>query len=143
MYNSAVYLYFMAFLRNKGLNNLADFFEKQHEEEQGHAKMIIKLLTDLNVEVQILPVNGYNKELPNILILANEYMSREVETTNSLTEIKDICIAEGASVAEEAIRRMIHIQQNEYEEAFEFSDKAEKTGGDWWRVMQWDLSVGK
>ena len=37
-YNANLYLYMCAFLRNKGLDNLAKHFEGQHQEETGHGK---------------------------------------------------------------------------------------------------------
>jgi len=47
IYNGNLYACMAAFLKNKGLDNLAKLFEKQREEEYEHSKEFIDLLTDL------------------------------------------------------------------------------------------------
>ena len=42
--NANIYLFIGMFLKNKGLNNLGEFFIKQHEEEIEHSLMICNLI---------------------------------------------------------------------------------------------------
>lgn len=140
-YNSSLYLYIAAFLKNKGLDNLGSHFEKQHEEEFEHSKMIYSLLVDLSAPVSIPEIDEVNMVFSNILDVANVYLDREIQTTQSLNEIKKLAIEEDNCVVEEYIRDMIKIQQNEYSEATNFMDRAEITTGDWFKVLVWDLGT--
>jgi ferritin len=140
-YNSSLYLYIAALLKNKGFNNLASHFEEQHEEEFNHSKMIYDLLTDLNTPVYIPEVNQIDMPFETIIDLANAYLNREIETTTSLNEIKKLAVEEDNPVVEEYMRKMLVIQQNEYAEATDFVDKANLTGGNWMNVLVWDVGV--
>jgi bacterioferritin B len=142
-YNSSLYLFICGILKNKGLNNLAEFFNKQNSEEFGHSMMIFDLLTDLNAPVIIPEIDKVDIPISSILDIATKFLEREILTTSSLDEIKKLAIDESNCVVEEAMRDMIKIQRKEYEEANDFNDKAQLTGGDWWKVMVWDLGVGK
>ena len=53
IYNSHLYTYIMAHLRNMGFDNIAKHFEGQVAEEREHAEMILNLLTDLNAEFDV------------------------------------------------------------------------------------------
>ena len=141
-YNSNLYLFMAAFLKNKGFNNIANHFEEQHEEEFKHSKMIYDILTDLNSPVYVPEIQEINIQFNSIIDFANAYLEREIATTQSLEEIKKLAIEESNSVVEEFMRDMIHLQRNEYAEATDFVDKAELTGGDWWKVSVWDVGLG-
>jgi ferritin len=141
-YNSNLYLFVCGYLRNKGLNNLAKHFEEQHQEEINHSKMFFDLLTDMNTEVKMLEIDGCDLTFANIMDVATAYFEREVQTTNSINEIKKLAIEEDNPVVEEFMRKMIVLQQAEYAEATDFQDKALLTGGDWKFVMLWDIGLG-
>ena len=81
MYNANLYLYICAFLRNKGLDNLAKHFEGQHAEETEHAKEFVSLLTDLNADVYISEIDGIEMSFNTILDVALAYLNREILTT--------------------------------------------------------------
>lgn len=141
-YNANLYLYMAGFLKNKGFNNISKHFEGQHDEETSHAKIIFDLLTDLNSPVVIPEIDEVFESFPTIIDLANIYLIREVETTDALNKIKKLAISDDNPVVEERIREMLKSQQHEYAEATDYLDKASLTGGDWWKVMVWDNSIG-
>jgi ferritin len=138
--NAHIYLYIAGDLKNRGFDNLASHFEKQHDEEVGHSKIIYNLLTDLNTPVKIMDVSSVSLVIGTILDIAKMYMEREISTTESLDSIKQKAMEDNNPIVEEKMREMIQLQQNEYEEATTFSDKAELTGGDWFKVMLWDIA---
>ena len=140
-YNANLYLYIAGFLRNKGLNNLANHFLNQHDEETNHAKMFFDLLTDLNSEVKIPGIPGCTTQINTILDIAKLYVEREINTTNSINDIKNFSIEDKNPIVEEFCRKMIVLQQNEYQEAIDFQDKASMTGGDWKFVLMWDGNI--
>lgn len=142
IYNANLYLYMCAFLRNKGLDNLAKHFEGQHEEETGHAKEFLNLLTDLNTDVVIPEIEGVSMPFETIVSLATAYLNREILTTTSIDEIKKSAILDSNPVVEEKMREMIAKQQKEYEEATTFLDNAMLCGDDWWKVKVWNDSKG-
>lgn len=143
IFNSHMYITIMAFLKNKGLDNIAKLFEKQHQEEQGHAQIILGLLTDLNSPFLAPSIDEFKlSENVSFMELANMYLNREVQTTESLDAIKELAIDEKNPVVEEKIREMISLQQNEYEEALTFLDKAEILGNDWKAILLYDSSLG-
>ena len=141
-YNSSLYLFMAAFLKNKGFNNLAKHFETQHQEEFEHSKMIYDILTDLNSTVMIPEVNEVNIPFMSMMDIAEIYLNREIETTESLDAIKKLAIDNENPVVEEALRDMIKLQRHEYEEACDFCDKAKIVGDDWKAVLLWDVSIG-
>ena len=141
-YNSTLYLYIAAFLKNKGLDNLATHFEGQHDEEIGHSLKIYNILTDLNAPVFIPEVQEVSMEISDIRFIAETYLNREILTTESLDEIKHQAMMEKNCVLEEFMREMIVLQRAEYAEATDFADKAEMTGGSWFNVLLWDLAIG-
>jgi len=141
LYNANLYLYMCAFLKNKGLDNLAKHFEGQHEEETGHAKEFLNLLTDLNADVIIPEIDGIQMLFDNILDLANTYLVREILTTTSIDEIKKLAILDNNPVVEEKMREMIAKQQKEYEEATTFLDRATLMP-EWWQCALWDAAGG-
>jgi ferritin len=140
-YNANLYLFIGAFLKNKGFEHIAKFFEGQHDEETSHAMMIYTLLTDLNAPVVIPEIPRIELSFSSIIDIAHQYLNREILTTESLNDIKKLAIDEDNPVVEERMREMIKLQQNEYAEATDFLDKAELTGGDWWKVMVWDMDI--
>jgi len=140
-YNANLYMYMCAFLRNKGLDNLAKHFEGQHEEEIGHGKEFVSLLTDLNAEVFIPEVPEVNIAFVSIVSLAQAYLDREILTTTSIYEIKNLAEEDSNPVVEEKCREMIAKQQKEYEEATTFLDKATLMP-EWWQVALWDAAGG-
>lgn len=140
-YNANLYLFVSGYLKNKGLNNLGKFFEDQHDEETEHSKMIFKILTDLNGPVKIPEILGVDIPINTIQDVAKLFLDREIITTTSLDEIKKLAIDENNPVVEEFMRKMIKLQRKEYEEALDFMDKAEITGGDWKFVLMWDLGL--
>jgi ferritin len=140
-YNSSLYLFIAGFLKNKGFNNIASHFEEQHKEEFDHSKMIYDLLTDLNSPIMVPEINEVNIPFNSIIDIAIAYLQREIDTTNSLNEIKHLAIDEDNPVVEEYMRKMLVIQQNEYAEATDFLDKAQLTGGNWMNVLIWDIGL--
>lgn len=140
-YNANLYLFIAGFLKNKGFNKLAKHFEDQHQEETDHSLIVYNLLTDLNSPVMIPEIEECNFTFGTILDIAKAYLDREILTTTSLNEIKKIAIDEDNPVVEERMREMIKLQQGEYEEATDFSDKALLTGGDWKFVLLWDIGI--
>jgi len=142
VYNAHIYIYIAAYFKNKGFDNIAKKFEGQWEEEQGHAKIILSLLTDLNIDFQTPKIDPCNMYFATIQDVADAYLGREILTTKSLDEIKLAAMDENNPVVEERIREMIILQQNEYEEATTFMDKAQILGNDWKAVLLWDASLG-
>jgi bacterioferritin B len=140
-YNANLYLYMCAFLRNKGLDNLAKHFEGQHEEETGHGKEFVSLLTDLNADVFIPEIDEINTQFASIVGLAQLYLEREFLTTTSIGEILKLAIQDNNYVVEQKMREMIAKQQKEYEEATTFLDRATLMP-EWWQVALWDASGG-
>ena len=140
--NSHIYLYVAGFLKNKGLDNLAKIFEEQYDEERKHGKIFFDLLTDLNTSVIIPAINACEMEIVSILDVAQLYLDREILTTKSLKEIRDLAMEDGNAVVEEKLRYMIGLQQNEYSESTSFMDSAELCGDDWWKVKVWNDSLG-
>jgi ferritin len=141
-YNANLYMFICAFLRNKGLDNLAKHFEGQHGEEISHGKEFISLLTDLNADVFIPEINEVNTLFISIVGIAQLYLDREILTTTSLGEILKLAIQDNNYVVEQKMREMIAKQQHEYAEATTFLDNAELCGEDWWKVKIWNDSVG-
>jgi len=141
-YNANLYLFVCAFLRNKGLDNLAKHFEGQQGEEMGHGMEFLNLLTDLNADVTIPEIDGIAIGINSIMDIATLYLNREVLTTKSIDEIKKLAIQDNNPVVEEKMREMITKQQNEYAEASTFMDNAFLCGDEWWKVKIWNDSCG-
>jgi bacterioferritin B len=141
-YNANLYMFVCAFLRNKGLDNLAKHFEGQHEEETGHGKEFLSLLTDLNTDVFIPEIDEVNMQFISIVGLAQIYLDREVLTTTSIGELLKLAIQDNNFVVEQKMREMIAKQQKEYAEATTFLDNAMLCGDDWWKAKVWNDSIG-
>ena len=139
-YNANLYLYICGFLRNKGLDNIAKMFEKQHLEEIEHSLDFFNLLTDLNAPVVIPEIDKVNISITSIMDIAQHYLDREILTTTSINEIKKMAIAEDNPVVEEKMREMISKQQAEYAESTSFMDKCMMLP-EWWQVAIWDISL--
>lgn len=140
--NANIYLSIASFLNGKGLSNLAKKFEEQHSEETEHSLILYKLLSDLSIVFIVPQIETYDiSSIDNIVSLAELYLEREVQTTESLGEIKKQAMDEDNHVVEERIREMIKIQQSEYEESSTFLDKASLLK-EWWQVAIWDSSLG-
>ena len=143
--NASLYLYIANYLHGKGLSNLAKSFEAQHDEEQGHSMRIYKLLTDLGVVFEILPIEGFSIQFISILDIANLFLEREIQTTNSLKEIRNLAAEQGEGgcpIVEVEMIEMLRLQQSEMAESTDFLDKAILTDGDWKFVLLWDMSLG-
>lgn len=140
--NASIYLFICGYLRNKGLDKLADKFKSQYDEENEHALQIFDLLTDLNTYVSIGEIERGDFVINTPMDIAQMYLTREIDTTESLMSIKDLAMDEHNCVVEEFIRKMITQQQHEYSEATTFMDKVELFGNDWKFVALWDSSLG-
>ena len=141
-YNANLYLFIAGFLRNKGLDNLAKIFIEQNKEEESHSKMFFDILTDMNSDVDISLIPACNVQINTILDISRIYLEREIMTTNEINTIKKFSIQDNNPVVEEFCRKMISLQQKEYEEATNFQDKAILTGGDWKFIFLWDQGLG-
>lgn len=142
--NSHTYLYIGAYLKNKGLDKLGKFFFDASHEEDVHAQSILELLTDLNLEFIPRTITEQVFDCSTISLVADKFLQREMQTTQSLQEIKEIAIGDFSSgfdaVVEEHIRKMISQQQSELEESLSFKDKA-NLFTEWWQVALWDLEI--
>ncbi len=142
--NSHTYLYIGAYLKNKGLDKMGKFFFDASLEEDGHAQSILKLLTDLNLDFIPRMIGEQVFDCSSISLVADKFLQREMQTTQSLQEIKEIAMSDSSSgfdaVIEEHIRKMISDQQSELEEALSFKDKSELFT-EWWQVALWDLEI--
>jgi ferritin len=139
-YNAALYQYISAYLKNKGLDSLAEKFEEQVFEEQYHAREFIKFLTDLSVDVEILAVPSVELQINTIKDIATIYLNREIETTESINSIKQLAIDESNALCEEFLRGMILKQQHEMEESTSFMDKVILMP-EWWQWAIRDASI--
>lgn len=140
-YNAGLYMYIGGFLRNKGLDKLASHFVGQVDEENGHAKQIFDFLTDLNAKVDVRVVEEVFAPHNTIMDVAKLYLEREINTTESLNELKQLSIQLNDGVSEEFLRMMINQQRNELVEASTFMDNAELCGDDWYKVKVWNDSL--
>lgn len=142
--NSHTYLYIGAYLKNKGLDKLGKFFFDASHEEDEHAQSILNLLTDLNLDFIPRTITEQVFDCSTISLVADRFLQREMQTTQSLQEIKEIAMNDSSSgfdaVIEEHIRKMISQQQPELEEALSFKDKSELFT-EWWQVALWDLEI--
>lgn len=142
--NSNFYMRVAAFLNGKGLNNLAKHFENQIKEEREHADILYQLLTDLGEDFDIPEVDAARVSFETFLELSNSYLQREIDTTNSLKEIRNQAADEGdggCPVVEMKMQEMLSKQQQELEEATTMLDKSLLLA-EWWQVALWDLSLG-
>lgn len=140
--NANIYLSIASYLNGKGLSNLAKKFLEQHNEETGHSLTLYNLLSDLSVVFVVPQIETYDiSSIDNIVSLAELYLEREYQTTESLGEIKKQASDEDNHVVEERIREMIELQQLEYAESTEFLDRANLLK-EWWQVALWDSSLG-
>lgn len=140
--NSHTYLYIGAWLKNKGFDNIGKFFIDASKEEDGHAQSILDLLTDLNLMFEPRPIQNMSFPIMSIADVAQKFVDRETQTTESLQNIKEISMTDDSMspIIEEHIREMIHKQQHEMSECLEFMDKAQ-IAQDWKTVLLWDLSL--
>lgn len=142
--NSHIYLYIGAYLKNKGLDKMGKFFFDASHEEDEHAQSIVDLLTDLNLEFIPRAISEQIFDCSKISLVAEKFVQREMQTTQSLQEIKEISMNESLSgietIIEEHIRKMIANQQSELEESLSFRDKASILS-EWWQVALWDLEI--
>jgi ferritin len=140
-YNATVYLYTDAYFNSMGCGNIAKFFRKQHDEEIGHSLMIADLLIDLGVFFDIPSVDGCAMPYEDWKFVADLFLSREIETTNSLIALKNMAMEEGCGIVEELMRKMISIQQSEMSESTDFHDKMYALT-DWSHVILLDATFG-
>lgn len=141
--NSSFYMRIAAFLNGKGLNNLAKHFEGQIREEREHAGIIYQLLVDLGEDFDIPEIDAASVNFNTFLELATAYLEREVDTTNSLKEIRIQSADEGEGgcpVVEIKMQEMLAKQQAELEEATTILDQAELLK-EWWQVLLFDRSL--
>jgi ferritin len=139
-FNSGLYLYIAGFLLGKGLDNLATIFTTQWVEENGHSKQIFDFLTDMNAIPLIKEVNDVNIPISSIKDIGDLFVSKEIETTESLEALKQLAIDDKNSIAEEFYRKMIVQQQKEMEESTTFADNADLCGDDWYKAKVWNDS---
>ena len=140
-YNGLLYLFIGGVFRNKGLNNLAKFFESQREEELGHSMLIYNFLTDMNQDFEVLEIDAIKFPINTIADVSDKFTEREIATTESLEEILAIAEKDGNGVATEFMRQMVDRQRGEVSETTDFADKAELCGDNWFNVFLWDTSI--
>jgi ferritin len=141
--NSHVYLYIGAYLKNKGIDRIGQHFIDSSKEEDAHAQSILDLMTDLNLPFEPRAIADMKFPCQTIMDIAEKFVQREIQTTQSLEEIRDIASNDSSfgfgSIIEEHIRKMISQQQVEMEESLSFKDKSELFK-DWSMVALWDLN---
>jgi len=140
-YNSRLYLSIAGFLRNLGLDRLSEKFFDQYKEEAAHAIMIFDLLTDLGASVSMKALGSPDFPIEIPMDIAKRYLEREIETTNSLNEIKKMAEQYSCPVVEERMREMISLQQTEYKEATAFMDIV-SLFSDWKSLALWSEGNG-
>ncbi len=140
-YNASIYLYTDAYFNSMGCGNIAKFFRKQHDEEIGHSLMIADLLIDLGVFFDVPSIDGCSMPYTDWMFVADLFLQREIETTNSLIALKNMAIEEGCGIVEELMRKMITIQQSEIRESTDFYDKMHNLP-DWSHVIILDATFG-
>jgi ferritin len=141
--NAIVYLRMAGFLNSKGLKNIAQMFEKQHDEEMEHSGMVYNFLMDMGVDIIIPPTEGASMQFTNPEDLAILFMNREIFTTQTLAEIRQMAIDAKDVLTEEFSRKMIEKQIKETSEFTGFIDQCNLCGDDWYRVKVWNDSMEK
>ena len=137
--NSSIYISIGAWFKNKGFDNLGKFFMDASLEEDGHAKQIVDIMTDLNIDFMVKEIPSFEGVM-DCTAVAGIFLSREEQTTDSLNELKKLSMEENP-IIEEFSRKMISQQQAEMEEALSFFDKVQIVGNDYKMLLLWDLSL--
>jgi len=140
-FNANLYLFIAGDLINRGFDRLGAFFKSQHEEETQHSLMIFDLLTNLNVPVELLEINEVNFSINFIVDVGDKFVEAEIQTTQSLQEIKKQAEDEDCQMVVTKMLEMIANQIKEMEESFTFKDHADLCGNDWFKVMVWDMGA--
>lgn len=141
VYNSHLYLRIVSFLKSKGLDNIASIFHKQYEEELEHSELIFGFLMDMGVDFVTPAIDSVKEQLSGMISVGEAFLAREILTTQSLEEIREMSKDEDFPVLREFMSEMIKRQQAEYEEATTFLDKVNLLQDDWKFVMLWDASL--
>lgn len=141
-YNSNLYLCIFSYLEAKGLRNLANIFMEQSREENEHSEKIAVFLAYMGARFDVPDIGGCNSGFSGLIQIGKMFLDREVATSTSLAEIKDMAIEEKSPVAEEFLRHMIGLQSREYEEAGDFLAKAILLEDDWKFISLWDIELG-
>lgn len=139
-YNSQFYLKIFSCLKNKGLDNLAEFFQKQYFDEETHKKKIVDYIVGRNEDVKLFSIPEVDFTFDGIVSLSETYLEREKNTTESLKRIASAAVNEGDYLTYNFAIDLLREQFEEEEKAFTFKDKALLTSDDWGHVLLWDAN---
>lgn len=137
-YNSQFYLKIFTCLKNMGLDNIAKFFDDQHNDEHNHKKKIVDYIVGRNEDVQLYSIPETIFTLSSMTQLAQDYLNREKQTTESLKAIAKHAVSAGDYLTYNFMIDMLREQYEEEEKAFTFKDKAGLVGDSWSSVLLWD-----
>jgi len=136
-FNNSLYLRIASALAFRGFDKTYEVFLDQAAEEIKHSLYILKLLTDLNVDYSIGEIDSGDFTITLPSDISDKFVEREVETTESLTAIRDLAINDpspAAPLVEGAMREMLMWQIKETEECTTFQDRVNLSGNNWFNL---------
>jgi len=126
--NMAKYKVLQSYFENLELDNLANKFKSQSEEEFGHATRIIDYLNArLGGKYISQDIESPDLNISSVSDLAKIYLETEVGTTESLEMIYELICEEKSFIDKDFITEMLKIQVIEEQEANKFLLKSSLT----------------
>ena len=136
LFNSQLYKYIGAVLKNIGLDNIGDFFFGEASEATGeisHQLIVINYLIDRNMPVEFLPIPDLGFTLdstsPTLLKdIGEKYVAQEKQTTQYLKNITGLALEQDDFLSYDLGLGMLHEQREEEALSQSFLDKVNLLG---------------
>ena len=123
-HNELVYRQIQSYFEDFQLKNLAAYFEKQANEENGHGKKFIQYINDrTGGKVLLNDVDGPNLNIESFASIGDIYVSAEEATTESIESIYELALDEKSFIDLPFIQSMLFEQVEEEDSAQEFMMK--------------------
>ena len=111
--NKHLYLMFSSWCHVRGLKNLAKFFKGESDGEQGHANLLIEILSDANIQLSIPELPKKPSIFTSCEEIAQTYADAEVETTDFLDALYKASESEGNIGVSNLLQTMLQEQIEE------------------------------
>lgn len=128
--SSHFYLAMASWAENKGLNGTAAFLYEHSDEERFHMLKLIKFINERGGKADIPAISQPSKNFDSIEDIFETLLKHEMEVTQSINEVVDVCLKEKDYTTHNFIQWYVAEQIEEESLARTIMDKLELIGND-------------
>ncbi len=143
LWSAYLYLSMSLDAESKTLNGIAKWFFAQWMEEQDHARIFQKYMSERGAKVELKPIAAVPKEWKSPLEMFKDALDHEVEVTAMIYDLVKMAASEGDFTTLSRLQWFVDEQVEEEKSAADIVTEFERAGKDYSNIRDIDACLGR